>query len=193
VEELTLKMLQNPLALIEDFGRDCRLRGMTEKSIRRYISSLKIFAGFLIERGLSVNDVDVHVLRDFLQHVVYGRKAKHETVENYFSALSAFYDYLAFEGYVSSNIVLANEPTGNLDAKTKYEIVKLLEKLNVEQGTTIVMVTHDSAIASHARRVLSFSDGENGVIGKGKTCMPLLWKGNWSRPCLLPLLRQKLK
>jgi integrase/recombinase XerD len=38
--------------------------------------------------------------------VVYDRKAKHKTVENYFSALSAFYDYLAFEGYVSSNIVL---------------------------------------------------------------------------------------
>jgi ABC-type lipoprotein export system ATPase subunit len=58
------------------------------------------------------------------------------------------------------SIVLADEPTGNLDAKTKYEIVKLLGKLNVEQGTTIVMVTHDSAIASHARRVLFLSDGK---------------------------------
>jgi len=38
---------------------------MTEESIRRYISSLKIFAKFLEKRSLSVNDVDVHVLRDF--------------------------------------------------------------------------------------------------------------------------------
>jgi integrase/recombinase XerD len=106
VERLTLKTLQNPQALIGDFTRDCKLRGMTEESIRRYVSSLKIFARFLMERGLSVNDVDVHVLREFLQHVIYDRKAKHKTVENYFSALSAFYDYLSFEGYTSSNVVL---------------------------------------------------------------------------------------
>ncbi|MGC8832379.1 MAG: tyrosine-type recombinase/integrase [Thermoproteota archaeon] len=103
---LSLKTLQNPSALIEDFRRDCRLRGMTAESIRRYVSSLKIFASFLEERGLNLSDVDVHVLKDFLQYVIYERKAKHKTVENYFSALSAFYDYLAFEGYVTSNIVL---------------------------------------------------------------------------------------
>ena len=92
--------------MIEDFSRDCRLRGMTDESIRRYMSSLRIFAKFLEERGLNVNDVNANFLRDFLQHVVYERKAKYKTVENYFSALSAFYDYLAFEGYVASNIVL---------------------------------------------------------------------------------------
>jgi ABC-type lipoprotein export system ATPase subunit len=76
------------------------------------------------------------------------------------------------------SIVLADEPTGNLDAKTKYEIVKLLGKLNVEQGTTIVMVTHDSAIASHARRVLFLSDGKllakekMGLLAKEKLVCP---------------------
>jgi putative ABC transport system ATP-binding protein len=57
-------------------------------------------------------------------------------------------------------IVLADEPTGNLDAKTKYEIMKLLAKLNTEQGTTIVMVTHDSQVASRASRMLSLNDGK---------------------------------
>jgi len=57
-------------------------------------------------------------------------------------------------------IVLADEPTGNLDAKTKYEIVRLLGKLNIDQGTTIVMVTHDSHIAAHAGRMLFLSDGK---------------------------------
>jgi putative ABC transport system ATP-binding protein len=56
-------------------------------------------------------------------------------------------------------IVLADEPTGNLDSKTKYEIIRLLGKLNIDQGTTIVMVTHDSHMAAHAGRMLFLSDG----------------------------------
>jgi putative ABC transport system ATP-binding protein len=56
-------------------------------------------------------------------------------------------------------IVLADEPTGNLDSKTGYEIVSLLGKLNTDQGTTIVMVTHDSRMASCAGRMLFLSDG----------------------------------
>lgn len=56
-------------------------------------------------------------------------------------------------------IVLADEPTGNLDAKTKYEIVRLLGKLNSDQGTTIIMVTHDRQVGSRANRMLFLSDG----------------------------------
>ncbi len=56
-------------------------------------------------------------------------------------------------------IILADEPTGNLDSKTGHEIVKLLGKLNMEQGTTIIMVTHDSSKASLAGRILFLSDG----------------------------------
>jgi putative ABC transport system ATP-binding protein len=57
-------------------------------------------------------------------------------------------------------IVLADEPTGNLDSKAKYETVRLLSKLNIDQGTTIIMVTHDSHIAAHAGRMLSLYDGK---------------------------------
>jgi putative ABC transport system ATP-binding protein len=57
-------------------------------------------------------------------------------------------------------IILADEPTGNLDTKSKYEIVRLLAKLNVEQKTTIVMVTHDGHIASHTERILLLKDGK---------------------------------
>jgi putative ABC transport system ATP-binding protein len=56
-------------------------------------------------------------------------------------------------------IVLADEPTGNLDSKTSGEIVRLLSKLSVDQGTTIVMVTHDSHVASRAGRLLFLNDG----------------------------------
>ena len=57
-------------------------------------------------------------------------------------------------------IVLADEPTGNLDSKTKYEIMKLLSKLNIEQGTTIIVVTHDSKVGSRANRMLFLNDGK---------------------------------
>jgi len=56
-------------------------------------------------------------------------------------------------------IVLADEPTGNLDSKTGYEIVRLLGKMNIDQGTTIVIVTHDSRMASLAGRMVFLSDG----------------------------------
>ena len=57
-------------------------------------------------------------------------------------------------------IVLADEPTGNLDKKTGDEIVRLLGNLTVNQGTTIVMVTHDSRMASRTERMLVLSDGK---------------------------------
>ncbi len=56
-------------------------------------------------------------------------------------------------------IVLADEPTGNLDTQNKYEIVRLLGRLNINQGTTIIMVTHDGHIASHTERILLLNDG----------------------------------
>jgi ABC-type lipoprotein export system ATPase subunit len=57
-------------------------------------------------------------------------------------------------------IVLADEVTGNLDGKTKLESMRLLCKLNLEQDTTIVVVTHDGQVASMASRILFISDGK---------------------------------
>ncbi len=57
-------------------------------------------------------------------------------------------------------IILADEPTGNLDAKNKREIVTLLANLNLKQETTIIMVTHDGQVAAHTERVLLLKDGK---------------------------------
>ena len=57
-------------------------------------------------------------------------------------------------------IILADEPTGNLDTQNKQDIIKLLAKLNIENKTTIIMVTHDSHVAAHTERVLFLQDGK---------------------------------
>ncbi|MBK9713775.1 MAG: ABC transporter ATP-binding protein [Kouleothrix sp.] len=56
-------------------------------------------------------------------------------------------------------IILADEPTGALDSKTGDEIMQIFERLNREQGMTIILVTHEPDIAAHARRTLHVRDG----------------------------------
>ena len=58
------------------------------------------------------------------------------------------------------DVILADEPTGNLDSKTSQEIMALISTLNSERGITVVMVTHDLRCAAFARRQLVFSDGK---------------------------------
>ncbi|HWI63470.1 MAG TPA: ABC transporter ATP-binding protein [Symbiobacteriaceae bacterium] len=57
-------------------------------------------------------------------------------------------------------MLLADEPTGNLDSATGEHIVDLLLKLNREQGTTLIMVTHDPALAARADRIVHLRDGK---------------------------------
>jgi len=56
-------------------------------------------------------------------------------------------------------ILFADEPTGNLDSDTGGRIVELLESINRESGSTIVLVTHDASLASRAQRIIRLSDG----------------------------------
>ncbi len=56
-------------------------------------------------------------------------------------------------------IILADEPTGNLDTKTSFEIMEVFVKLNTESNITIVLVTHEPDIASYSKRVIKFLDG----------------------------------
>jgi putative ABC transport system ATP-binding protein len=56
-------------------------------------------------------------------------------------------------------LILADEPTGNLDTRSSVEIMELLVKLNRESGITIILVTHESDIAAFSRRIIKFRDG----------------------------------
>ncbi|HUX15324.1 MAG TPA: ATP-binding cassette domain-containing protein, partial [Phycisphaerae bacterium] len=57
-------------------------------------------------------------------------------------------------------VLFADEPTGNLDSATGAEIMRVLERLNRQEGLTVVMVTHDASIAERADRVLHLADGK---------------------------------
>lgn len=56
-------------------------------------------------------------------------------------------------------ILLADEPTGNLDSKTSLEIIAIIRRLNEEEGLTVVLVTHEPDIAAHADRIITLRDG----------------------------------
>ena len=60
---------------------------------------------------------------------------------------------------LSPDIVLADEPTGNLDAATGAKVVGIMKELNRELGTTLILVTHDHDLAEQANRVIRLSDG----------------------------------
>jgi putative ABC transport system ATP-binding protein len=57
------------------------------------------------------------------------------------------------------SILMADEPTGNLDSRTSREVIEILQQLNADVGITIILVTHDQGIARHAKRTLVLRDG----------------------------------
>jgi site-specific recombinase XerD len=84
--------------LIEEFCQDCSVHHLTDETIGRYKSPLKIFTAFLAEKQRTVLDIDRHILKDF---IAYRREQgiDQKTLENNFTALSGFYEFLSFEGY----------------------------------------------------------------------------------------------
>jgi ABC-type lipoprotein export system ATPase subunit len=69
-------------------------------------------------------------------------------------------------------LLLADEPTGNLDSRTSEEVLHMFEQLNREQGITIVLVTHDPEVAQHARRTIHIKDGLIEAGGFGRDAQP---------------------
>jgi putative ABC transport system ATP-binding protein len=72
------------------------------------------------------------------------------------------------------SLILADEPTGNLDSSTSGEIMALFQKLNVEQKITIILVTHEADIAANANRQILFKDG---LVISDKANGKALWDG----------------
>ena len=69
-------------------------------------------------------------------------------------------------------IILADEPTGNLDSKSGIEILRLLQQLNREQSITVLIVTHDPFVARHTQRIVRMHDGQ--IVGDETVGQPLV-------------------
>ena len=75
------------------------------------------------------------------------------------------------------SVIFADEPTGNLDSKSGLQVMKILQDLNIKQGHTIILVTHEKYTAEHAERILRMKDGliimdekvENRIFADGAT------------------------
>ena len=61
------------------------------------------------------------------------------------------------------SILLADEPTGNLDTRTSIEVMDIFQKLNTERGITVLLITHEHEIAEYGTRIITFRDGK--IVG----------------------------
>ena len=57
------------------------------------------------------------------------------------------------------SLLMADEPTGNLDSRTSREVIELFRKLNEDNAITVILVTHDPDVARHAKRIIALRDG----------------------------------
>jgi putative ABC transport system ATP-binding protein len=97
------------------------------------------------------------VARDWLQRVGLGERLRH--YPKHLSGGEQQRVALARAFAPAPRLVLADEPTGNLDAATGRQIIDLMFSLNEKEGTTLLLVTHDEAIARRCRRVLRIAGG----------------------------------
>ncbi len=68
-------------------------------------------------------------------------------------------------------IILADEPTGNLDSRSGAEVMAIFQRLNQERGITVVFVTHDPLVARHTRRIVHLKDGR--IVGEERVENPI--------------------
>jgi putative ABC transport system ATP-binding protein len=138
--------------------------------LRRYFLGF-VFQGFnLLSRNSAVENVELpliyrgmafeerrHLANRALEGV--GLKGREGHSPNQLSGGQQ--QRVAFARAIVTNpdILLADEPTGNLDSKTSREIMKLMTDLNQDHGITVVMVTHESDMAAYAKRIIRFVDG----------------------------------
>ncbi|AGL00865.1 ABC transporter ATP-binding protein [Desulfoscipio gibsoniae] len=122
---------------------------------------------------------NVSVLANIQLPMIYAGAAKKEMVDRAKDALA----WVGLSNYINHNpgqmsggqqqrvaiaralvnnpsLILADEPTGALDSKTSIEIISMIQRLNIEKGITVVMVTHEKDIALYCRRLINVKDGQ---------------------------------
>jgi len=135
-----------------------------------------VFQGFnLLSRTTALDNVELPLLynggRDRLKSAERHRRAKEvleivglgKRMDHYPNQLSGGQQQrvaIARALINQPSILLADEPTGNLDTRTSIEVMDIFQRLNMERGITVVLITHEMDIAEHGTRIVKFRDGK---------------------------------
>ncbi len=127
------------------------------------VSSVNVWENIVLPIGLDGREADVGFAEDIIKTL--GMEHKIHNLPNTLSGGQQQRVAIARALASRPAIILADEPTGNLDSKTSDEVVTLLKASSQKYGQTVVMITHDEDIAQIADRILSIEDGK--VVEQG--------------------------
>ena len=128
------------------------------------IPILNVCENITLPLSLDNRKVDDKTLNDLLD--LLGLKKRKNHLPNELSGGEQQRTSIGRALITNPSIILADEPTGNLDTKATDEIVRLLEKSNKEKGQTIIMITHNMEIAKAASRIIKIEDGR--IVGDSR-------------------------
>lgn len=122
------------------------------------IPSLNVWENIVLPLGLDGRRVDSAEISEILRKI--GMEDKKHAMPNVLSGGQKQRTAIARAFASKPAIILADEPTGNLDSQTEIEVVSLLKNCVREFGQTLVMITHDETIAQMADRIIEIKDGK---------------------------------
>lgn len=122
------------------------------------IPSLNVWENIVLPLGLDGRKVDTAEITEILQKI--GLEDKKNAMPNVLSGGQKQRTAIARALASKPAVILADEPTGNLDSQTEIEVMSLLKNCVREFGQTLVMITHDETIAQMADRIIEIEDGK---------------------------------
>lgn len=144
--------------------KDDRLAAFRRKKIGfifqdyNLIPSLNVWENIVLPLGLDNRKVKREDVQEVLEKI--GLTDKEETMPNALSGGQKQRTAIARALVTRPAIILADEPTGNLDSQTELEVMSLMKSCVTDFGQTLVMITHDEMIAQMADRVIEITDGK---------------------------------
>lgn len=122
------------------------------------LSILNVKENIILPASIEGDKIDEHYLNELID--MLGLREKITRLPSELSGGEQQRVAIARALIMKPNIVLADEPTGNLDKKTSYEVIELLKQCSEKFHQTIVMVTHDTELAKRTNKIYIVSDGE---------------------------------
>ncbi|WP_332849457.1 ABC transporter ATP-binding protein [Clostridioides difficile] len=127
------------------------------------IPSLNVWENVVLPIGLDGREVDESFIKELLKSL--GLENTHDVLPNTLSGGQQQRVAIARALATRPAIILADEPTGNLDSKTSDEVMSILKSMSKKYSQTLVMITHDDSIAQMADRVIFIEDGRVSKVG----------------------------